>query len=335
MSHFQPWQSWSPAKRNIFGLPTWDYCPLPLANKKTNFLKQKSTKEPISYWCSWYAFGEKISEKIILEQASLLNKSKLKIDYILIDDGWTKWGDWHKVDEEKFPSGIGALSKKLAQKNFKTGLWLAPFLADKKSRLFKEHPEYFLRSKSGKLVNGFKSFPFFDSLLHPRFLLDFNKKEVKQFVFESLDQMMRKWNISLLKLDFLYAPYFNPHLKNADEATKQVQELLIYLKTQHPQVFTIACGCSFSDAANLADAIRISKDISAPPPMPKIFRKIFYEHRAQVLFAKLKHKSMWKGCLADPDVRIFDLENKKSEAIFEKLSESKDFLQGFGDQLKK
>lgn len=335
MNH-SPWQSWSPAKPSLLKLPTWDYCPLPHSPSKKNKESklQKAKAKSISYWCSWYAFGRKISEKLIIEQASHIKKKGLKIDHIIIDDGWTKWGDWNQVDLSKFPDGIVSLSKKLAKKKLKTGIWLAPFLADKKSILFKEHPEYFLRSKSGKLINGFKSVPPFDILFHPQFLLDFSKKEVREYIFKSIDQIIEKWNVSLLKLDFLYAPYFNPHLKNTKAASKQVRELFIYLKNKHPQVFTIACGCSFADAVNLADAIRISKDISSIPPIPSFIRKMIYQYRAKVLEEKLKFKHLWQNCLADPDVRMFVFDNEKTRNVFSQF-ENEDSILGFGDDMTK
>lgn len=269
---YQPWQSWSPIEPSFFRVPTWDYCPLPLPAKQIKKPKVKKARS-ISYWCSWYAFGRQINEKLILDQAALIKQKKLPVEYILVDDGWVKWGDWQSIDQNKFPRGLAFLSKKLGKQKFKTGLWLAPFLADKSSRLYKEHPEYFLRDQHGRLVNGFKGIPFFDRLLHPRFLLDFSKKAVREYIFESMDQMIRQWGISLLKLDFLYAPYFNPNLKNAQEASLQVRQLLGHLKKKHPQIFTIACGCPFADAVDVVDAIRISKDIGSIPPFPRFIRK--------------------------------------------------------------
>lgn len=252
---------------------------------------------------------------------------------MLVDDGWVKWGDWKLIDTSKFSNGLSFLTKELAKKKFKTGLWLAPFLADKKSNLFKEHPEYFLRDKSGRLVNGFKSVPFFDRLLHPRFLLDFSKKEVQKYIFESMDQMVEKWGISLLKLDFLYAPYFNPHLKNAKKASNQVKKLFIYLKKKHPHVFTIACGCPFADAVHLADAIRISKDIGSVPPVPGFIRRKVYHYRAEMLKKKLEHKHLWKGCLAEPDVKMLAFDNARTNSIFEEFN-NEDSIRGFGDDMR-
>ena len=331
-NQYSPWQSWSPISPSFFNIPAWDYCPLPLSpTKKKRIAKPKA--KSISYWCSWYAFSRRISEKLILDQASLIKQKKMKVDYVLVDDGWAKWGDWKLIDKTKFSNGFSFLTKKLAKKKFKTGLWLAPFLADKKSNLFKEHPEYFLKDKFGRLVNGFRSVPLFDRLFHPRFLLDFSKKEVQKYIFESMDQMVEKWGISLLKLDFLYAPYFNPHLKNAKEASKQVKKLFIYLKKKHPHVFTIACGCPFNDVVHLADAIRISKDINSIPPIPSFIRKKIYLYRAEVLKKKLEHKHLWEGCLADPDVKMLAFDNARTNSIFEEFN-NEDSIRGFGDDMR-
>ncbi len=338
MPSYTPWQSWSPAKPAWLPWPRWDYCPLP--NQQSPKAKQYSNKKttlrlskPQGYWCSWYALGEKITAEKILEQTKLCQKFKLPVDTIIIDDGWTKWGDWQAANHDKFPGGITALAREIKKLRFQPGLWLAPFLASPDSALLQQHPEFFVRDQNNRLVNGFRSFPPLDHLFYRKYLLDFGQKRVKEYIFKSLDQIIEKWGIKVLKLDFLYAPYFNSHLQTAETASRQVKQLLRYLRRQHPEVFVIACGCPFADTQGLVDAIRISKDSTAPPPTFNWLRKYFYHQRVRLLAQKAALPNLWRGAHPDPDVKMLEFDNYLTRQIFSQLDDS--YLRGYGDDLRR
>ena len=57
-----------------------------------------------------------------------------------IDDGWEKSvGEW-EVNPRRFPNGLAPLSAKIEAAGYVPGLWLAPFLVTKKSRIYTERP---------------------------------------------------------------------------------------------------------------------------------------------------------------------------------------------------
>lgn len=333
MAKYIPWQSWSGTKPALLRLPAWDYSPLP---GKVRVRKAPSTPrlpKLLGYWCSWYSFGENISEKVILEQSKLVTKRQLPIDTIIIDDGWTKWGDWQQALKDRFPRGIKSTRDKIAALGYKTGLWLAPFMAAPDSKLLQEHPEFFLRDHRGQLINGFRSIPPFDQWFYCKYLLDFSQPAVRKYIFGSLDQMIRDWKVEVLKLDFLYAPYFNPHLENASVASQQVQDMLSYIRKKHPQVFVIACGCPFGDARGLVDAIRFSKDSTAPPPLNNWLRRFLYRRSIRELADKTTFKKLWQGSYGDTDVQLTDFDDDRTKEIFASLDIS--YLKGYGDDLRK
>lgn len=348
MPSYQPWQSWSGATPNPLPWPSWDTCPLPGAKTlpvprhSTSVVANKAPKktapthrlpQPQGYWCSWYAFGENIDEQTILEQSQLARQLQLPIDTIIIDDGWTTWGDWRQADPHKFPSGLKQLAKQIRRLKFEPGLWLAPFLASPRSQLLRDHPEFFVRQPhSDQLVNGFRSFPPLDYFFYRKYLLDFGQKAVQEYLFESLDQIINNWGIKVLKLDFLYAPYFNPHLQTAAQASRQVRHLLRWLRQHHPQVFIIACGCPFADAHELVDQIRISKDSTAPPPYPNWLRKILYRRSMRALARKTQQPWLWSGSYPDPDVQMWAFDDQQTRQILAKLDDS--FVRGYGDDLR-
>lgn len=257
-----PWQSWSPYKPNPFGIPLRDYPPVPQTapeNKPSNF----KLKTPISGWCSWYAFGKNISETKLLGQAKRIKQSGLDAEYFLIDDGWCCCGDWMNPNKKKFPNLVGFVHK-LTVLGFKPGLWIAPFLVDRHSEIVQKHPDWLVTNKNGQPVSGLGISPLDRFLPWCKYILDFSHPEAKKYIYGCLDYLITKSKTSLLKLDFLYAPYFQPGLDNDKLPNQYLLDLFSYLKTKYPDVYTIACGCPYKPARFMVDAIRISKDISLP-----------------------------------------------------------------------
>jgi len=58
------------------------------------------------------------------------------------------------VDEKKFPHDLEPIVEKIHKKGYKAGIWLAPFVAETKSKLFQEHPEFFKTNKGKPIKAG-------------------------------------------------------------------------------------------------------------------------------------------------------------------------------------
>ena len=104
------------------------------------------TQRRLAGYTSWYNRYQNISEKSI-ENDLLGCVGRLSPgDLFQIDDGWEPAvGDWLEADGKKFPKGMKAAADEIHEKGFLAGLWLAPFVAQRSSRLFREHPDWFLR----------------------------------------------------------------------------------------------------------------------------------------------------------------------------------------------
>mgnify|MGYP000857301055 CR=1 FL=1 len=263
MSISFPWQSWSPVKHSLFRMPR-DYCPVvevaPENKKPANF----KLKSKIFGWCSWHTFGTHINKKNILEQLKKIKKEYPKVKYILIDDGWCKWGDWQDPFRHKFFNGLSSISKHIKKNNFKIGLWFAPFLVSPDSKLALEHGDWLVKDKKGRLVEGMQA-TFLDKFLPwKKYILNYELPEVKEYIKHTLDIMVTNWQVDLLKLDFLYAPYFDPKLKDDKLPNSYLRDIFVYLKKKYPHVYIMACGCPYKPAKYLVDSIRISCDITIP-----------------------------------------------------------------------
>lgn len=254
------WQSWSPCKKTLLKIPKYFYSPHRI--EKWSLEPSIKLKKPIKGWCSWYALGSNINEKNISNNSKELIKyfPGNKDRYVIIDDGWTKNGDWDMCDLEKFPNGMKFIASKIKGLGLKPGIWIAPFWADPKSKLAENHQEYFVRSGKN-YVEGFPLLPFNIPFIKFRLILDLEKSEVNKMIKDHIKNIVENWGYTLLKLDFLYAPYFNPKYKNTEIPDEILKDFLFFIKKNYPDVYTVGCGCPLGPAAGFTDAMRISSDI--------------------------------------------------------------------------
>lgn len=70
-------------------------------------------------WCTWNAFYKDVTEAKIFEKMDELREKNVKLDWLLIDDGWSQYRDdrlWaFEEDFEKFPDGLRGTIKRLKE----------------------------------------------------------------------------------------------------------------------------------------------------------------------------------------------------------------------------
>ena len=315
-----PWQSWSPPQKTSIG-PANYYCPVDQTapeNKKPIHFRKKGK---ITGWCSWYAFGGDINETNLLEQAERIKAKALDCQYFLIDDGWCRWGDWMMPDKMKFPRDFKDLTVKIINKGFKIGLWMAPFLVSPKSQIFKLHQDWLVRDKQGNLVEGLKFTLFDKHLPWKKYILDFNQIKARNYILNCIDYAVRYHQVSLLKLDFLYAPYFDPKLSDDRLPHRYLTELFHYIRGRFPHVYIMASGCPYKPAKYLVDSIRISQDNAVPwlYAIP-VIRKIIHTKRLSYLEKNVSIlKKYVKYFNLDPDVFLENNNIGLSQSQLDKL----------------
>lgn len=321
------WQSWSPPYSAWHGFPRWDYSPFKTKLDHKSLKSRRNLKSKILYWCSWYAHDTNISDQIIRKTLSIIQANHLAFTHLLIDDGWTARGDWLQPDPTKFPN-LKKTIDLIHQHHLKAGLWFSPFLADSSSQLYRSHPEWFVKHKN-KPVQGLKTMPIWESLIPQRYLLDFNLPEVRNYTQQYLKLAIESWGIDLIKLDFLYAPYFDPNHNTPTIASSHLKWLLNRVKNRYPHVETIACGAPFKESSHLVDAIRVSKDTALPPFVPSIINRLVYISRINMLKETLK-SDIPPTLNLDPDVRMFSLDTSQTAQFWDTIRTP---VVGVGDNL--
>jgi len=203
-------------------------------------------------WCSWYSLYTMIDEAILYETFDKLRD--LPFDVLQVDDGWQMdIGDWEV--NAKFPSGMKALADRIKSTGRRAGLWLAPLIATKSSKLFREHPDWFLRDEAGKFVSaGF-------NWGQPLVALDTTRSDVISWLGVLMKQV-RAWGFDYLKLDFLYGGALKgKRFKDMPREAAYRECVRTLREAMGADAFFLTCGTPILPALGLCDAMRIGPDV--------------------------------------------------------------------------
>lgn len=108
-------------------------------------------EKPTFVYNTWHPFGKEINEKLIMDLAKAAADAGMK--EFVIDDGWQdNYGDWG-IDKKKFPNGLKPVFDYIKSLGMKPGLWVSVGSASSASKVYQEHPGWFVRDKKGNLAN--------------------------------------------------------------------------------------------------------------------------------------------------------------------------------------
>ena len=221
-------------------------------------------------WCSWYQYGQGVSEEAVLANLEALSRKgryALAVEYVQIDDGWqADIGDWLDVNG-KFPHGLRWLVERIHEAGFKAGLWLAPFLIGKKSRLWKEHPEWAVQYKPGKPFIAMQNWG------QDCYALDLTRPEVIEWLKFVVRTVCEEWGFDYVKIDFIYAGAVDGMRCDAEVTRAQAYRRgLEAIREAVGERFVLGCGNPMGASVGLVDGARISPDVAPfwkPPGRPE------------------------------------------------------------------
>ena len=147
---------------------------------------------------NWENTGFKFDEKVLVE---LMKEAKhLGVDMFLLDDGWfankyprnndhTGLGDW-EATKSKLPNGVPALVAAAKEAGVKFGIWIEPEMVSEDSDLYRAHPDWAMLNPKRNPVRG-----------RNQLVLDFSRKEVRDYIFEQICSVLDQGNIEYVKWD--------------------------------------------------------------------------------------------------------------------------------------
>lgn len=123
--------------------------------------------------------------------------AKLNIDTFVLDDGWfgkrdddkSGLGDWF-VNDKKLKGGLKAVIDRCKQHGLKFGLWFEPEMISEDSDLYRAHPDWAIKKEGVEPVRG-----------RNQLVLDLTRKEVVDYIFESVSKVLKGNDISYVKWD--------------------------------------------------------------------------------------------------------------------------------------
>ena len=193
---------------------------------------------------NWEATYFDFDEKKLLKLAD--EAVKLGMELFVLDDGWfgkrdddhTSLGDWFE-DKKKLPGGLERLSKKLHAMGLQFGLWVEPEMINSDSILYRDHPEWVIKTPSRPASEG-----------RFQLMLDYANPEVIEYMYEALSSLFIRANLQYIKWDHnrnisdLYSNALPPE-RQKEQAHRYVlglYNLLKRLKDEFPEILFESCS---------------------------------------------------------------------------------------------
>lgn len=208
-----------------------------------HILPKSFNKEPLpvlynSWEATWFDVSSNGQQKLAEIAADI------GCELFVMDDGWfgqrkndrAGLGDWY-VNSEKFPEGLTPLIEKVKSLGMRFGLWFEPEMVNPDSDLYRTHPDWTYHYETRK-----------NDLLRQQLVLNLTKNEVKEYVFDVMDEMLCKYDISYIKWDMnrAYSQTGAENLENPQELwyrhVKAVYEIADRLKEKHPSLQLECCA---------------------------------------------------------------------------------------------
>jgi alpha-galactosidase len=170
-------------------------------------------------WCSWYTFGPDVTEGDVLRNLEVIARDIPGLKFIQIDDGYQPFmGDWLEPGD-KFPHGIRWLCEGIRNRGFEPAIWVAPFIAGQDSKLFRDHPDWFVTGQDGKPVRA-EEVSYGGWRCTPWYVLDGTHPRVHEHFSRVFQVMHEEWGCTYFKLDACFWGALHQCHRNDPNATR-------------------------------------------------------------------------------------------------------------------
>ena len=193
---------------------------------------------------SWEAFYFDFDAPKLLGLADVA--ADLGMELFVLDDGWfgkrddstSSLGDWYP-NEEKLKGTLKELAEKINAKGLKFGLWIEPEMTNKDSDLYRAHSDWLLAEQGKRICHS-----------RTQYVLDFSKKEVREYIGDMLENLLAEVPVSYIKWDMNRT--FSEVFSNGNDREYQgkvchkyilgVYELYERLTSRFPHVLFESCA---------------------------------------------------------------------------------------------
>ncbi|MGR4988411.1 glycoside hydrolase family 36 protein [Vibrio rotiferianus] len=246
-------------------------------------------------WCSWYAYYADVTENNILENVECMQESLSELEWVLLDDGYQAFmGDW-LTPSDKFSGGVKELIHNIRAKGKKPAIWMAPFIAQPESEIFKMHPEWFVRHTDGSLLKA-EDVTYGGWRCTPWYILDTSNPEVQDHLTRVVSVMRQEWGVELFKLDANYWGTLKGLRSQSGVTGVEAYRMgMEAIAKGAGDAWLLGCNAPMWPSLGLVDAMRVSDDVERHSHR-------FEQIAKETFFRSWQHRKLWQ---IDPDCATF------------------------------
>ena len=254
-------------------------------------------------WCSWYCFGPGVTAKDIENNMDIMRDQLSELTYVQIDDGYQAYmGDW-LTPHPNF-GDLDGLLHGIHDAGFEPAIWVAPFIAEGKSKLFTDHPDWFIKDDLGAPLSS-AAVSFGGWRNGPWYMLDGTHPGAQTYLEHVFRSFRNEYGIKYFKLDANFwgcMPHGSRYVENATsvEAYRAGMEAVIR-GAGHDSVI-LGCNAPMWSSIGVVNCMRVSNDLSRNWAWSKIQTR-------ECLWRNWQHNRLWVN---DPDV-VTLLNSKKRQ----------------------
>ncbi len=208
-------------------------------------------------WSTWDFYRQAFIPADVETNIEALKKLNVKGNIIQLDGGWWKQrGDYFDV-RDNIPGGIKGIIEKIHKAGYKAGLHLDGSRVSKAATVVKDHPDYFLHTEKGDLLEIGKDVVTKDPLL----LWDFSNPGAREYIKRVMKNARDNWKADYFKIDFLRQGLIKGVSKLPVTNLERFRMGINAMKEGFGDVYFLACSSNFGSMIGLSDADRTGGDI--------------------------------------------------------------------------
>jgi alpha-galactosidase len=217
---------------------------------------------PPTGWCSWYCFGPSVTAKQVLDNLDTIARDFPSLKYIQIDDGYQNaMGDWLDTGAA-FGGNVREVLDAIRRRGFEPAIWVAPFVAEEASAVFKTHPNWFIRGDDGLPMRSDRV-TFGGWRRGPWYAIDGTHPEAQEHLSRVFRTMRSEWGCTYFKLDAnfwgaMHGGRFHDPRATRIEAYRRGMDAI---RRGAGNAFLLGCNHPIWPSLGLVDGSRSSNDI--------------------------------------------------------------------------